>query len=196
MSTPADHDIPAGARYRALSDVELLVKDYDDLQVATRVLVAGSLFQPWEPREHWRGRQVPITLGEGCERFDWGVTSPRGHFLSWNDFFSKCGPKAQHPEWYRPAQPAPGLVRPSDRFFDRDVLGRTPLFAAAAMGRKEEVDAMLRSMPGTGFYPQRLGFLEIRDQEGLTAADFAEQCGEKEIAEDLRYRAWAMETFG
>ena len=85
---------------------------------------------------------------------------------------------------------------PVAELFQRDELGRTPLHTAAALGRTEEVEALLARLPGTGFYPQRLGYLEMRDHEGLTAADFAERCGEREMAELLRYKAWAMETFG
>ena len=87
---PANHPIPMGKRHRTLCDVEMLVCDYDESRVETEVLPAGSVFQPWEPLEHWRGEKVPITLGGEHSEFDWGVSSDKGHFLRWNDFFSKC----------------------------------------------------------------------------------------------------------
>jgi hypothetical protein len=40
--------------------------------------------------DHRRGVDVPITLGDGATEFDWGVTAFLGHFLTWDDFFSKC----------------------------------------------------------------------------------------------------------
>ena len=55
---------------------------------------------------------------------------------------------------------------------------------------------MISSLSRTGFYPQRLGFIQIEDNEGLTTADVAEQNGHKEIAELLRFEVWLMETFG
>ena len=63
------------------------MRDYDALSVGHRELAVGELFQPWVPMEHWRGDQVPITLGRVAERFDWGVTSGTGHFLAWDEFF-------------------------------------------------------------------------------------------------------------
>lgn len=92
MSTPRDAPIPAGKRHRTRCDVEVLVHDYDKLGVKTRVLPAGSVFQPWEPLDHWRGQEVPITLGGEASGFDWGVTAWEGHFLRWDDFFSRCEP--------------------------------------------------------------------------------------------------------
>jgi ankyrin repeat protein len=80
--------------------------------------------------------------------------------------------------------------------YQRDDRGRTPLFHAAEQGRLDLIKAMLARLPGTGFYPQRLGYLEITDQDGLTAADVAEQSGQAEIAAFLRYEAWRIATFG
>ena len=91
---------------------------------------------------------------------------------------------------------APIGTAPTRDLFSRDARGRTPLFDAAEHGRLGEVKAMLASLPGTGFYPQRLGLIEIKDDDGLTAADVAEQRGHKEIAELLRYTAWSIATFG
>jgi hypothetical protein len=85
---PADTPIPVGKPHRALCDVKVLVYDYDSSHVETVVLHAGDIFQPWEP-EHWRGEKVPITLGDEHSEFDWGVCSWEGHFLRWDDFFSR-----------------------------------------------------------------------------------------------------------
>ena len=71
----------------------MLVCDYDSMGVVNEVLAAGSVFQPWEPLDHWRGEKVPITLGGHDSEFDWGVTSAEGHFLHWEDFFSRCVPE-------------------------------------------------------------------------------------------------------
>jgi hypothetical protein len=89
-AAPGDMLIPAGKPHRALCDVEVLVYDYDAMGVRTEVLPAGSIFQPWEPLEHWRGKKIPITIGGGATEFDWGVSSSEGHFLEWGDFFNRC----------------------------------------------------------------------------------------------------------
>ncbi len=54
---------------------------------------------------------------------------------------------------------------------------------------------MIFSLTGTGFYPQRLGLIEIKDHDGLTAADLAEQNGHQAIADLLRGEMWRMEYF-
>ena len=78
--------IPFGKPHHTLCDLEILIYDYDAMGVKSKVLPAGSLFQPWEPLDHWRGSRIPITLGDGATAFDWGVTSYEGHFLKWEDF--------------------------------------------------------------------------------------------------------------
>nr|CAA9299136.1 hypothetical protein AVDCRST_MAG63-5026 [uncultured Armatimonadetes bacterium] len=90
MGAPSGTPIPAGERHRTLCDVAALVYDYDGASVETVVLRVGSVFQPWEPLDHWRGARVPITLGDGATGFDWGVRSFKGHFLTWDDFFLRC----------------------------------------------------------------------------------------------------------
>src|SRR5688572_12747500 len=82
-----ERPILVGVPHRALSRIDVLMYDYDALGVRSTAFVAGDVFQPWEPRDHWRGEQVPITLGDGAHEFDWGVTSATGHFLRWDDFF-------------------------------------------------------------------------------------------------------------
>ena len=209
MSTPSDYSIPLGRRHRTLSELNMLVYDYDQMGVKVVALPAGSILQPWEPHEGWRGEKVPITLGDQASAFDWGVSTGEGHFLQWDDFFSKCElaedgvtpavnmgePEASAKERSPSSTTLTGAIS-SQELFDRDDRGRTPLFYAAEKGLRREVEAMIASLPSTGFYPQRLGFIQIEDNEGLTAADVAEQNGHKEIAELLRFKVWLMETFG
>ncbi len=124
MDAPPNTPIPAGQLHRAFRPLEVLVYDYDELGVRTRVLPAGSVFQPWEPEPHWRGVKVPITLGAEAKGFDWGVTSPVGYFLSWRNFFSACGTGAA------PPYPGPGGERRLDAFAELDAI-RTRLRARA-----------------------------------------------------------------
>lgn len=77
----------------------------------------------------------------------------------------------------------------------RDAAGRTPLFGAAERGVLREVEEMIFSLRGTGFAPPRLGLIEIKDNQGLTAADVAEQFGHVEIARLLRSEQARMEMF-
>ncbi|HSV39934.1 MAG TPA: hypothetical protein VLI04_14345 [Nocardioidaceae bacterium] len=79
--------------------------------------------------------------------------------------------------------------------FARDERGRTPLFDAAEQGLEEAVTKMIFSLTGTGLFPQRLALLEIKDQDGLTAADVAERAGHSSIAELLRGEQQRMEFF-
>ena len=96
MTIPPDQQVPVGKVHVTLCDMEMIVKDYDKLGHPTILLRAGSVFQPWDPR-HWAGSEVPITLGDQASQFDWGVTDEvtgifgwDGHFLNWDDFFTKC----------------------------------------------------------------------------------------------------------
>jgi len=91
MTTPSDHPIQVGRVHRKLVDVTMVVYDYDRVASRIEILPAGNLFQPWEPG-HWRGEEVPITLGDRAREFDWGVTAGDGHFLRWDDFFCQCEP--------------------------------------------------------------------------------------------------------
>jgi ankyrin repeat protein len=79
--------------------------------------------------------------------------------------------------------------------FDRDSVGRTALFYAAESGGIDEVRRMIFSLSGTGLSPQRLSLITIKDLNGLTAADVAEQAGHKEIASLLRGEQGRMEFF-
>ena len=79
--------------------------------------------------------------------------------------------------------------------FARDDRGRTSLFSAAEQGQEGEVRRIIFSLAGTGFAPQRLALIAVEDNEGLTAADVAEQAGHHEIAELLRGEQARMEFF-
>ena len=93
------------------------------------------------------------------------------------------------------AHDAPGAWATDDPF-ERDARGRTRLHYAAEQGHVAELERITDSLPGTGFYPRRLSLIEVKDGEGLTAADVAERAGHTAAAELLRYKAWAAETFG
>lgn len=54
---------------------------------------------------------------------------------------------------------------------------------------------MIFSLSGTGLSLQRLSLLVIKDLNGLTAADAAEQAGYEEIAGLLRSEQGRMEFF-
>ncbi len=88
---PANAKVLVGRIHSTFRVLELLVYDYDRLGVRTRVLPTGTSFQPWEPLPQWRGKRVPITLGNDSTAFDWGVTSDEGLFLQWDDYFEACG---------------------------------------------------------------------------------------------------------
>lgn len=87
-----------------------------------------------------------------------------------------------------------GPVDPRNPFV-RDAYGRTVLFAAAEQGRQDDVSRIIFSLAGTGFAPQRLALIVIEDNDGLTAADVAEQGGHRAIAELLRGEQARMELF-
>ena len=79
--------------------------------------------------------------------------------------------------------------------FDKDLMGRTALFYVAGGGDIDAVNRMIFSLSGTGMSPQRLSLISIKDCNGLTAADMAEQAGHKEIASLLRGEQGRMEFF-
>ena len=79
--------------------------------------------------------------------------------------------------------------------FDLDLMGRTALFYVAGGGDIDAVNRMIFSLSGTGMSPQRLSFITIKDVNGLTAIDMAEQAGHKEIVSLLRGEQGRMEFF-
>jgi hypothetical protein len=118
-NTPADAPIAVGRPHRAWRTLEVQLYEYDALGVTTAVLPAGKVFQPWEPLPHWRGERVPITLGDSATEFDWGVSSPTGHFLAWDDFFAWCG-QGEAPKNLLNSQLADGrpVAPPGERWLD------------------------------------------------------------------------------
>lgn len=88
--TPSNALIPVGRLHHTLTDIQARVYDYDSLRILLRLLPTGTVFQPWEPQDQWRGLQVPITLGDTATEFGWGVTTLEGYFLTWDDFFTQC----------------------------------------------------------------------------------------------------------
>jgi ankyrin repeat protein len=80
-------------------------------------------------------------------------------------------------------------------FFAKDSDGRTSLFYAAERGEMAEVERIIFSLVGTGMCCQRLGLIGIKDSNGLTAGDVAEQAGHAEIADLLRSEQMRMEFF-
>jgi hypothetical protein len=93
MTTPADTPIRVGVVHRTTTEVEVVVYDYDALRTLNVPLRPGFIFQPWEPEPQWRGEKVPITLGRDHLKFDWCDPALEGHFLHWEDFFTKCEPE-------------------------------------------------------------------------------------------------------
>ena len=81
------------------------------------------------------------------------------------------------------------------QLFERDHLGRTPLFYAAARGLADEVKEMIFSLRGTGLGPPRLALIAAADHLGYTAADAAERHGHTEVARLLRSEQGRMEFF-
>lgn len=221
MSLSSDSSKAFGRRHRTVEAIDLLIYDYAQMRIRVTTLPVHSIFQPWEPHDDWRGEKVPVTLGDNASQFDWGMKSNKACFFNWNDFFAKCQLAEEQGPWdvnkdisrllqssgagrsgsigalrdgARSLQ-APALI-PSSELLSKDYRGRTRLFYAAEWGDQKAVEGMIFGLPGTGFYPQRLGFIESKDVDGLTAADVAEQNGHDEIAKLLRYQAWFMETYG
>lgn len=130
-----------GAPHRALRALELLSFEYDALGVQLGVLPEGALFQPWAPLPHWLGERIPITLGDGAKGFDWGVTSPIGHFLHWDDFFARCCAVG--------TEAAPVISRLQERppvspFAELMALGSRLRADANSAAARERIDALLR----------------------------------------------------
>ena len=87
------------------------------------------------------------------------------------------------------------LMNKREGVFARDERGRTVLFDAAERGSWDDVWQLIFGLTGTGLAPQRLALLEIKDHDGLTAADVAERSGHTEIADLLRGEQGRMEFF-
>lgn len=141
MDPSPDQPIRIGRPHRTFRAVELLIYDYDELGVRTRVLPAGSVFQPWEPETHWRGVKVPVTLGDAATGFDWGATSAEGHFVSWHDFFTACGTGDA------PARPGPAVERRLEPFAELVTIGaRLRERTAGSRGDRPTLEALLSTL--------------------------------------------------
>jgi hypothetical protein len=92
MTIPADTPVPAGRALKALVDIVMLVDDDGAPTPALVLLPAGSIIRAWEPPEEWRGEKVPITLGELQMEPGRGTVSGSGHFIGWDEFFTRCTP--------------------------------------------------------------------------------------------------------
>ena len=76
---------------------------------------------------------------------------------------------------------------------DKD--GRTALFYAAERGDEEIVWILLSSLAGTGMLCQRGTLLEVRDNEGNLAEDWAQINGQEEIKRILSIERQRIEFF-
>ena len=79
--------------------------------------------------------------------------------------------------------------------FKLDLMGRTTLFYAAGGGDINAVEKIIFSLSGTGMSLQRLSLIKIKDVNGQTAIDMAEQAGHKEVASLLSSEKGRMEFF-
>ena len=82
-----------------------------------------------------------------------------------------------------------------DDIFHTDKDGRTALFYAAEHGNEEIVWILLSSLAGTGMSCQRGALLEVRDNEGKLAEDWAQINGREEIKEILSIERQRIEYF-
>ena len=81
----------------------------------------------------------------------------------------------------------------SKNLFKLDLMGRTTLFYMAGSGDIEAVKQIIYSLSGTGMNLQRLSLINIKDVNGQTAIDMAEQAGHQEIVNLLRSEKGRME---
>lgn len=220
MPASTDSPIHTGKRYRTLRDVHLQTYDYEDMTIRTALMPADQIFKPWATFPSWHGDKIPITMEESEVAFDWGIRTGTAHFLEWNGFFSKCERLLTNRLWHmlkrgfkniplnqirlsqgplsKQNSTASRQIRtlPVQELFEKDNHSRTRLFYAAERGHLAQVKRMCFRMAGTGFSPQRLGFIEKKDLDGKTAADIAEENGYHEVADFLRGEAIRMEYYG
>lgn len=220
MTPSEDRQVPIGKRHRTVRKSAMILYDYDRMVIGSEILPARRVFQPWQGAVAWRGQKVPITLGDINKKFDWGMDSGICCFLSWSDFFANCRLAEERDTLDKmtdllaklsgapaPAEPAAPTVTgptrgpnsrllPASELFETDALGRTRLFYAAESGSLATAEKMIYRFPGTGFYPQRMGFIEKKDSQGFTAADVADQCGNEDVASLLRSELGRMEYYG
>ncbi len=83
----------------------------------------------------------------------------------------------------------------NNELFRIDNGGRTVLFYAAARGDSEIIWALLRRLPGTGISCGRGSLLNIKDNNGDLAEDFAETHGNEEAKQLLIYERIRIEYY-
>lgn len=143
MPNPSYRFLVPGVPHRALESLQMLIYDYDALGVQTRLLRTGAVFRPWEPLAHWRDERMPITLGDSALQFDWGMKSPAGHFLRWDDFFERCAPLGEPHAKARPRIHEHPLASP---FAELPAIGERLRRAADQLGTRAVIDKMLASI--------------------------------------------------
>ena len=82
-----------------------------------------------------------------------------------------------------------------EELFRVDKEGRTALFYAAARGDSDIIWALLRRLPGTGMCCARGSLLEIKDNNGDLAEDFAEKQGNEEARQLLTHERIRIEYY-
>ncbi len=83
----------------------------------------------------------------------------------------------------------------NEELFRIDNEGRTVLFYAAARGDCEIIWALLRTLPGTGISCARGSLLNIKDNNGDLAEDFAETHGNEEAKQLLLHERIRIEYY-
>ena len=86
-------------------------------------------------------------------------------------------------------------ARRRGELFLTDKDGRTALFYAAERGDKDIVWMLLSSLTGTGVFCQRGTLLDVRDNEGHLAEDWAQINGHEEIRRILSAERLRIEYF-
>ncbi len=89
----------------------------------------------------------------------------------------------------------PHWLRNKVSLLDTDSNGRTALFYAAERGSESMVWALLRLLPGTGLFCGRGSLLEVKDNVGARAEDWAAQHEHAAVAGLLRGERMRIEYF-
>ncbi len=99
----------------------------------------------------------------------------------------------QSKEFVKEALKFDAMLRGDIFFTDKD--GRTALFYAVERGDEEIVGILLSSLAGTGILCERGALLEVRDNEGNIAEDWAQINGQEEIRRILSVERQRIEFF-
>lgn len=86
-------------------------------------------------------------------------------------------------------------ARRQQELFVTDSDGRTALFYAAERGDEEIVWVLLFALAGTGIANQRGALLEVRDNDGNRAEEWAQLNGQEEIRRILSVERQRIEYF-